>query len=107
MKARWMGTDLASPKDVPEPGDIGIGAANYHHCLLVNCPICHQLHVVDIKGSTYPEPRWMFDPTSLTVSPSYKLTHHTRAICHWNLTNSEWVIHGDSTANPGEGDETK
>lgn len=104
MNARWIGSDIDTCEKLTEPGDIGIGAENYHHSLMVNCPICHRLHVVDIIGSTYPNPRWTWDQSSLTASPSYKLTHHTGAVCHWNITNGEWVIHGDSTATPGEGE---
>ncbi|MDE2106891.1 MAG: hypothetical protein KGL39_57280 [Patescibacteria group bacterium] len=103
-KTVFLDVPIEDPDQLAEPGQMGIGADNYHRCLCVNCPICHRLHVVDIIGSTYPNPRWTFDRNTMTVSPSYKLTHWTGAICHWNITNGEWVIHGDSTAKPGEGE---
>ncbi|MDB5095481.1 MAG: hypothetical protein JWO85_3582 [Candidatus Eremiobacteraeota bacterium] len=102
MTARFIGKDVDSFEALSLPGDIAIGADNYHRCLMVNCPICHRLHVVDIMGSTYPNPRWTWDEATLTASPSYKLTSGCDgAICHWNLTNGEFIIHGDSTATPG------
>jgi hypothetical protein len=98
VNARWIGDGIEDRAWLPEPGDIGIGAANYHHCLMVHCPICHWLHVVDIVGSTYPNPRWTWDKATLTASPSYKLWDHTGAVCHWTLTNGVFIIHEDSTA---------
>jgi Family of unknown function (DUF6527) len=101
VKARWIGTDVGSCADLPQPGDIAIGAENYHDCLMVKCPICHRLHVVDIIGSTYPNPRWKWDQSTLTMVPSLRVgPYDDGTICHWNLTNGEFIIHSDSTAKP-------
>ena len=108
MKARWAGAAIGggekSAREIlMQPGDIGLGAENYHYNLLVNCPICRELHVVDIEGGVGPSGgpgRWSWDGLALTAAPSYKLTHHTGEICHWTLTNGEFTIHPDSTAKP-------
>lgn len=103
MKARWVGTAIgggekSADEILREPGDIGIGAENYHFCLLVCCPVCGEMHAVDIVGSTYPNPRWSWDGITLTAAPSFKVTRFDGAICHWTLTNGEFTIHEDSTA---------
>jgi hypothetical protein len=74
------------------PGSVAVGAENYHHNILVICPVCHDLHIVD------PE-RWTLNEATLTISPSVLVINY-RGICHWNLTNGEFIIHGDSTAKP-------
>ena len=93
MKARWMGENIGNGFEVieAEPGNIGRGAENWHNYLLVCCPVCHRLHVVD--------ERWKFDRRALTLTPSVKCEGH-RGVCHWNLTNGEFIVHADSTAKP-------
>jgi hypothetical protein len=98
MKARFIGS-TGSFDDLPKPGDIAIGHPNYHGGLMVNCPVCHGLHVVNFTDAN--RLRWDWGQATLTLSPSVKITHHDRTICHWNLINGEFIIHGDSTAKPG------
>lgn len=90
-----MGTDLASGDDVPERGDIGIGAENYHGGLMIRCPLCGYLDVINFADPN--RMRWDWNQSTLTLSPSVMVTA-AKAICHYNLTNGEFVIHGDSTA---------
>jgi hypothetical protein len=94
MKARWMGTDLASSDDVPEKGDIGLGAANYHGGLMICCPVCGWLDVINCTDPN--RLKWDWDQATLTLSPSVKVTAGA-SICHYNLTNGVFIIHGDST----------
>lgn len=98
MKARFIGFDLASHNDVPEPGDIGIGAANYHGGLMIRCPICGYLDVINFTDPN--RLKWDWDQSTLTLSPSVKVTA-AGSICHYNITNGEFIIHADSTAKPG------
>lgn len=103
MNARWMGEGITDTRDLKEPGDIGIGAENYHLSLLVRCPVCHRSHIAAIQTSTGGAPVWSWDQSTLTLSPSYR-TERTfgdgQGVCHWNLTNGVFQIHGDSTATP-------
>lgn len=103
MMARWMGEGIAALSDLKEPGDIGIGAENYHFSLLVRCAVCHRGHVAAIPTSTGGAPVWQWNPSTLTLSPSYRTEFVGGAlvgVCHWNLTDGEFIIHGDSTATP-------
>lgn len=101
MRARFIGHGVDTYEALTVPGDMAIGAANYHYCLMVCCPICHDLHVVDIKGSTYPNPRWTFDEATLSLSASLAVNQGSLTeCCHWSLDNGEFTIHGDSTAVP-------
>lgn len=105
MKARFVGTNVGTCATLTQPGDVALGAENYHFCLMVNCPVCHELLVVDIVGSTHPTPRWVFDKATLTLtgnggSSSVMVNGGTDHSCHWNLTNGEFIIHADSTAKP-------
>lgn len=95
MKAHWIGTGIKTCADLTQPGDIGIGAENYHHDLLVICPLCESLHVAALTDEGGRKP-WGWNQDTLTLTPSYKCWTHNGGICHWNLTNGEFVIHGDS-----------
>lgn len=97
MKARFIGT-TGTFDDLPQPGDIAIGHPNYHGGLMVNCPICHRLHVVNFTDPA--RTKWDWDQATLTLFPSVAIDQGTDNCCHWNLTNGEFIIHGDSTATP-------
>jgi hypothetical protein len=98
MKARWIAADIDTYEALTQPGDIAIGAENFHYNLMVNCPVCYDLHVVNI---TQPDSRahWDWDQATLTLSPSVRVMCCAET-CHWNLTHGEFIIHGDSTAKP-------
>jgi hypothetical protein len=51
--------------------------------------VCHEVHVADQIGSTYPNARWKWNRETLTLSPSYEC--------------GEFIVHGDSTAKPPRG----
>lgn len=97
MKARWIGEGIESYEALTQPGDIGIGAENYHGNLMVCCPCCGQLHVVTIHEGQGPL-CWAWDQSTLTLSPSVRVGPSYRGVvCHWNITAGEFIIHGDST----------
>jgi hypothetical protein len=98
MKARWIGENVVDGFETfVVPGDVGTGAENWHYNVLVCCPVCHELHVVE----THEPKRWEWNRTALTITPSYMTRGGGReGVCHWNLTNGEFIIHGDSTATP-------
>jgi hypothetical protein len=104
MKARFIGENVDTRDVLTEPGDIALAAANYHGGLMVKCPVCHDLHVINFTDMA--RLCWSWDRSSLTLSPSFKATMpplvagNPNDVCHWNLTNGEFVIHGDSTAFP-------
>ncbi len=103
MNARFVGKNIGQWRDLPQPGDIAIGAENYHHGLMVNCPVCHDLHVVNIPGG-HSGFAWRWDEATLTLTPSVVFTGGRPVRrCHWNLTNGVFVIHADSTAKPQDG----
>ena len=108
MKARFLGHDVNQYAMLTEPGDMAIGAANYHHNLMVRCPICHRLHVVDITTGTKPSGgpgRWTFDEATLTLSASFACNQGSLTeYCHWSLANGEFTIHPDSTRKPDPND---
>lgn len=102
MKARFIGKDVSTFAALTEVGDMAIGAENYHHNLMVRCPICHQLHVVDLTTGTGPRGgpgRWTFDEATLSLSASLAVNQGSSTnYCHWSLNNGEFTIHADSTA---------
>ena len=96
MKATWIKDfDLIEAA----PGNIGRRQRNWGPWLLVCCPVCHYLHLVD--------ERWAWNQETLTLSPSYRCDAGQRGVCHWNLTNGEFIVHGDSTAKPRSEETTK
>jgi Family of unknown function (DUF6527) len=97
MKGRFCGIGIGSGDDLEQPGDFGFGAENYHFNFMVCCPVCHDLHLASVAVG-----RWKWEQATMTLSPSVKVTSY-RGVCHWNLTNGEFIIHGDSTAKPREG----
>ncbi len=93
MRARWIGTGIESYEQLTQQGDVGLGAENYHYSVMVRCPVCDDLHIVDH--------RWTWDQATLTITPSVAVGPWSRAdnvehFCHWNLTNGEFLIHGDT-----------
>jgi hypothetical protein len=102
VKARWLGDDLDSYEDLEKPGDIGIGAENYHYGLMVQCPVCYELHVAPIRNDQGYRVVWEWNQSTLTLSPSYRCESPQRGVCHWNLTNGDFIVHSDSTAKPRE-----
>lgn len=99
MRARWLGSDIVTRETLPEPGDVGIGADNYHFNLLVRCPVCHGLHPVPIPCSTGDREPWEFNVATITLAPSVRVAGN-RGVCHWTLTNGVFTIHSESTARP-------
>lgn len=95
-----MGTDIVTREQLDRPGDVGIGADNYHFSLIVRCPICEDIHVIAIPCSIgNPRLVWEFNVSTLTVVPSFRAAGH-RGVCHFTLTNGVFTIHADSTAKP-------
>lgn len=94
MRARFLGWQ---PHNEPtlEVGDVYTFHGPTADYIAVRCPFCSGLEVVSINAG-----RWAWDESTLTLSPSVMVTHHTGAICHWNLTNGEFIIHPDSNASP-------
>jgi|SRR6185503_3477459 len=101
MNARWMGTDIDHYAVLSRPGDVGIGAENYHFNLMVCCPVCEALHVVTIAPAAN---RWRFDQAAMTLVPSVRVTH-SLGVCHWNLTDGVFIVHADSNARKVSADE--
>lgn len=95
MQARFIGVNIESGDQLPNPGDIGIGAANYHHSLLVRCPHCSELEVVNIVPGVG-KLCWTWDQSTLTMHPSYLIQHYTGCVCHWTLVNGVFTIYPDS-----------
>lgn len=97
VKARFLGWQ---PHNEPtlEVGDVYTfhGPLDIDY-IVVRCPICHGLENVSINAG-----RWAWNEATLTLTPSVKVTHHTGAICHWNFTNGEFIVHGDSTEKPAK-----
>lgn len=94
MQARWIGNDIAKGARFHTPGDIGRGTENYHNALMVCCPHCGQLEIVN---TTDPNRLcWGWDQSTLTLHPSYHIKHHDGLICHWTLVNGIFTVAPDS-----------
>ncbi len=101
MKARFLGKiKYEQQHDVMEIGDCAIFSDGpWNGEFVARCPICHGWHTVPVaRERGYNGPVWEWNETALTLSPSVKVT--AIAVCHYNLTNGEWIIHDDSTAKP-------
>ena len=83
-----------------QPGDIGVGAANYQFGLIVRCPVCDKIIVIPLNKELH-NITWQFNESNLTLQPSVR-TETSRGICHWSLTKGKFILYMDSTAIPND-----
>lgn len=74
--------------------------------LMLWCPACDHLHVVNVSGTGRPVWGWNGDLVNVTVEPSILVTAGTpdaRTTCHSFLRDGVWQFLGDCThAHAGE-----
>jgi hypothetical protein len=79
-----------------------------HNAWAVNydCPYCKSIglenHRIYVPLGA---PSWMVSPESagvdnVTISPSVRMLSGHECLGHWNVTNGEIIIHGDSCRSP-------